>query len=247
MNRTPTPTLDDVLGGALPGRIHLLTGTPGSGKSSAALHFLHEGIGRREHCALLTVDRTADLLSHALHVGFDVRRFVRARRLTLVRYRSQFAARMASAASGAEIVDELRQCMALMDEDIPREKRATQPRIVIDTVAPFLASGDTTGAGLAAIVDWLDECGATAVITYTGDVAQAVDRRLEPVIERAALIARLHHVGGTSFRAEIVRARHAIASARPIAFEITPGVGIATARLESASDDAPPRAPALIA
>jgi len=241
MNRTPTPTLDDVLGGALPGRIHLLTGTPGAGKSSAALHFLREGIERREHCALLTLDRTSDLLSHAQHVGFDVRRFVRARRLALVRYRSQFAARLASAASGAEIVAELRQSMALTE--------ATQqpPRVVIDPVSPFLASGDTTGAGLASLVDWLNESGATAVITYTGDVAQEVDRRLEPVIESAALIARLQHVSGTSFRAEIVRARHAIASARPITFEIAPGVGIVSHRLESASDEAPPRAPALIA
>ena len=230
MTRTPTPTLDDVLGGVLPARIHLLTGTPGAGKSSAALHFLRQGIERREHCALLTSDRTADLLSHAQHVGLDLRRFVRARRIALVRYRSQFAARLASAAAGIELVDELRRCMALADA--PQDGRST-PRIVIDTLAPFLSPDDRTGSALAHLVDWLDTSGATAVLTYTGDVTDSIDRRLEPVIERAAVIARMVHVSGASFRAEIVRARHAIASARPVAFDIVAGVGVSAPQLDA--------------
>ena len=246
MTTTPIPTMDDVLGGALPARIHLLTGTPGSGKSSAALHFLHKGIERREHCAVLTLDRTSDLLSHAQHLGLDIRRFVRARRLALVRYRSQFVARLASAASGTELVEELRQCMGLAD--VPPETRASRrpTRIVIDTLSPFLATGDTSGSALEALVRWLNECGATVVLTYSGDVTQAVDRRLEPVIESAALIARLQHVAGTSFRAEIVRARHAIAASRPIAFDIMPGAGITPPRLDAARDDVA-RPPLLLA
>jgi len=125
--------------------------------------------------------------------------------------------------------------------DTPKDNRGA-PRVVIDTLAPFLAAGDTSGAALAHLVEWLDSCGVTSVITMNGDVTDSIDRRLEPVIERAAVIARMVHVGGTSFRAEIVRARHAIASGRPIAFDIVAGVGVTTPQLEAPviPDDAPP-------
>ena len=55
------------------------------------------------------------------------------------------------------------------------------------------------------------------------------DRRVEPLLERAAVIARFHRLGGARFRAEIIRARHAIADAPPIEFEIRPGLGLADA------------------
>ncbi len=57
------PGLDAVLhGGLLPGRLYLLEGNPGSGKTTLALQFLLEGVRLREHCLYVTLCETADEL-----------------------------------------------------------------------------------------------------------------------------------------------------------------------------------------
>ena len=55
--------LDAVLGGGLPrGHLHLLQGAPGTGKTTAALHFLLEGARRGERTLYLTLSQTRDEL-----------------------------------------------------------------------------------------------------------------------------------------------------------------------------------------
>lgn len=228
MTRTDIATLHDLLGGALPGRIHLLTGGPGSGKSSACLHFLRTGMLRGERTVLLTLDRPSDLQSHAAHLGHDLRASVRDGRMTLIRYHAGFVARISAAASPAAVVAELTAMFELADlrgmhsRDVPM-------RIAIDPISPFLADGAPTGPALAALVDWLDETDATALLTWNGDVAAASDRRLERLLERAAVILKFERLGAGIFRAETIRARHAIANTPPIDFEIRPGLGLAAA------------------
>jgi KaiC/GvpD/RAD55 family RecA-like ATPase len=232
MTQTATPTLDDVLGGVLPGRIHLITGMPGSGKTSACLHFLKTGAMRRERPVLLTRDRGADLRSIALYVGVDLHGLVRDRRVTLIRYRQRFAARLAETAAPAAIMDELRRTLEL--DDLAKLARPDTPlRIAIDPVSPFVPNADVTGAALDTLTEWLERNNATALVTWTGDMAIGIDRRLEPLIERAAMIVNLERVGRASFLAHVVRARHPIASAGPIPFQIVPGLGVATTPIAS--------------
>lgn len=53
---TGIPGLDDVLGGGLPERkIHIVSGSPGTGKTTFALRFVAEGIDRGERCLYITV------------------------------------------------------------------------------------------------------------------------------------------------------------------------------------------------
>lgn len=232
MTQTATPTLDDVLGGVLPGRIHLITGMPGSGKTAACLHFLKAGAVRRERPVLLTRDRGADLRSIALYVGVDLHGLVRDRRVTLVRYRRAFPARLAETATPVTILDELRQTLEL--DDLAKLARPDTPlRIAIDPVSPFVPNADVTGAALDALTEWLETSGATALVTWTGDMAIGTDRRLEPLVDRAAMIVNLERVARASFRAHVIRARHPIASAGPIPFQIVPGLGIATTPIAS--------------
>src|SRR5467141_2854743 len=63
------PPLDARLGGAIPGRIHMLSGGPGTGKTTAGPQFLRHGLQLGETVAMLTSDRLADLGSHATHLG----------------------------------------------------------------------------------------------------------------------------------------------------------------------------------
>lgn len=223
MTQTGIATPHDLLGGALPGRIHLITGAPGSGKTSACLHFLREGMRCRERAALLTLDRPADLRSHASHVGIDLKACLRDGRLTVLRYRPRFAQRVAELASMEPMLADLERMTAASDlqqmfgSDVPT-------RIAIDSISPFLGDIPTSGA-LAGLVDRLDESGITTLLTFNGEVTTTVDRRLEPLIERAAVILRFRHLVGTRFEIDIVRARHPVASAGPVAFEIRPGRG----------------------
>src|SRR4029077_9192331 len=56
--------LDDILGGGLPGqRLYLLSGEPGTGKTTLALQFLLEGVRRGEPGLYVTLSETAEELN----------------------------------------------------------------------------------------------------------------------------------------------------------------------------------------
>jgi KaiC/GvpD/RAD55 family RecA-like ATPase len=225
LTQTGVATLHDLLGGALPGRIHLLTGAPGSGKTSACLHFLRTGILKDERVAMVTLDRPSDLQSHARLLGHDLRASVRDGQLTLMRYDSRFTPRIAAAASPATIIRDLEQLLTL--SDLQQMRGHASLRIAIDPISPFLAEGVATGAALSTLVNWLEEVNATALLTWTGDISVHADRRVERLLERAAVIVNLERLGGGTFRAEVIRARHAIANTPPVQFEIRSGSGLA--------------------
>jgi circadian clock protein KaiC len=66
--------LDDVLGGGFPeGRLYLAQGHPGSGKTTLAIGFLLEGVGRGERTLYVTLSETTDeLTSAAASHGWDI-------------------------------------------------------------------------------------------------------------------------------------------------------------------------------
>jgi circadian clock protein KaiC len=60
---TGVPGLDDVLAGGLPrGRLYLVEGDPGTGKTTLGLQFLLEGVRRKEKALYVTLTETADEL-----------------------------------------------------------------------------------------------------------------------------------------------------------------------------------------
>lgn len=61
--RTGVLGLDDVLhGGLIAGKLYLLEGNPGAGKTTMALQFLREGVRQGEACLYITMAETADEL-----------------------------------------------------------------------------------------------------------------------------------------------------------------------------------------
>lgn len=73
--RTGVPGLEDVLGGGLtPGRLYLVEGTPGSGKTTIAMQFLMEGVRLGEAVLYVTLSETSDeLLGVAQSHGWDLK------------------------------------------------------------------------------------------------------------------------------------------------------------------------------
>ena len=223
---TPLYTMDDALGGVLPGRIHVISGTPGTGKTSACLHFLHTAVRRRERALLITRDRVSDLRTHALHLGMNLAALVRDGRLTVLRFQPRFGDLLAESASPEVVLDELRA--TLERSDLQQLATPDAPlRIAIDPMTPLLPAGDSAGMALAAMAEWLDTQAATTLMTWTGSLPYGTDRRLDPLIDRAGAILRLERATSGGFRAHVVRARHGLANSPPIGFQIIPGVGIA--------------------
>lgn len=217
MIRSGIAPLDAHLGGVLPGRIHLLTGGVGTGKTSACLHFLAAGLDAGESAAILTHDTPAELTSHAAYLGIDIETPVRAGRLIALRFRREFARRLASSPSVEWVIEDLRRMLG----------RFILPgRIAIDPVSPFLADGSPIGAGVAAIVELLDLFASTALLTYPGSLTDGADRRLDPLVERAATVVSFARRMEGEFEMSIARARLAEAPPAPIPFRISRTVGI---------------------
>jgi KaiC/GvpD/RAD55 family RecA-like ATPase len=164
-----------------PGRIHILVGGPGTGKTTLGLRFLGAGLALGERAAMLVMTRGSDVKAHARRLGIAIDDALRFERLMLLRYLSDFDERRARTASSAGPVDELARLLS-----------SVQPsRIVIDSFAPLLGEQTSGGQSLAALAAYLDQSGATSLLTYPEDISNGYDRRLEPLMQNAAAIFRL--------------------------------------------------------
>jgi len=214
--------VDNQLDGLMRGRTYVLSGAPGTGKSIASLQFLMAGVKAGERAAILTLDDPQDVLGQGEYLGFDIAREVAAERLYILRFQLDFARRFARATSPDEAFAELRSLLG------------TEPlgRFVIDSVVPFIdAAGPSQNAAIS-MLQLLDELGATSIVTYPGDLAGVYDRRLDPLVQRAAgmfhLSADLHR----QRHIEIRKVRYRVPSNAPIPYRIEPGAGIIPAAEE---------------
>ena len=195
--------LDAQLGGCFPGRLHLLTGGPGAGKSTACLQFLDAGLRRGEPVGLVTLDRLSDLAAHARSTGLDLEPALRSGRLLLLRFRVGFTHVLECAGSPGLVVDDLRRLIA--------EVRPV--RLAIDPLTPFLSDSSASGSALAGLAEFLDELGVTAIVTYPRDVSDGSDARLDTIVQRAAAILHLTRGSGGINRVYVVQARARVAPA----------------------------------
>lgn len=239
------PPLDARVGGAVAGRLHLMSGAPGTGKSTAGFQFIREGLRVGETVAMLTADRVDDVRSHAAFLGIDLEPPLQTGRLVLLRYRSSFAALLQHAAVPEQMLDDLRRIL------VP----ARPTRVVVDTVLPFLSSSPRSDGTMGAVADVFEEVGAATLMTYSGDLmagrGMGYDYRLEPLVERSAALFHLtRNIVGRdasqngaarepSYDFHVVRVRQQVRSMAPASYVIAAGIGLADVfRPGSANDDA---------
>lgn len=208
--------IDGVIGGLAAGRLYALTGVPGTGKTASCLQFAYAGLRRGEPALVFCTQPAGDVRALATHLGLDLRVPLREERLVLLRYGAAIAAGGGSV--GARLLDELRVAIASL----------SPTRVVIDSVMPFLAADGASGATLAALAALLDEAGATTLVTVPGDLVRDYDRRLEPLLQRAAAILHFVPDGGRLTRVDVVRGP-AVDEETPRRFTIRAGQGIVPA------------------
>lgn len=217
--------LDERLGGLMPGRAHLLTGSPGSGKTVACLEFLHRGIEEGQPCALLTVEDPADLLSQCEYLGLSIDEAIASGQLALFRFQLDFVRRCSRLSTPELVFEELRR---LLGDPPPA-------RFVIDSIVPFLEGGTASGSVISVLVQYLEELGSTTLLTLPGNLESGFDRRIEPLVRRAVGIFHFSNERDRTTRIDVQKVRYPVPSSAPMRCRIEPGRGIVAAGGASAS------------
>ena len=162
------PALDERLGGLQPGRYYLLTGSPGTGKSSACLHFLAEGLRNNERVAILTQENANDMFAQAKFIGHDFMAAAADDRLVVLQFRLDFSSNYSRVGDPRAVADELiRACGGVAPD-----------RIVIDSILPFVQAGGTSSGAVLALVSLMEEARTT--------VRRLGARPLESLIDQLA-------------------------------------------------------------
>lgn len=198
MIRSGIVPIDELCEGFRPRATYVITGGAGAGKTAYALQFLDQGTRSGERVLMLTHASRDRLLAQAEPLGIDLRLALREERAIVLRYRPDFALRVARAGTAARAVEELRR---LITEFRPR-------RIVLDTFAPLLDDGSSSAIPATMLVDLLERSQATVLLTYSDDLGARYDRRLEPLVQAAAGVFCLTRDSGGMRWVEVLALRH---------------------------------------
>lgn len=213
---TGIEALDRRIGGLVPGRYYLVTGSPGAGKTSAALQFVRAGLDREEVCAVLTQEDPRDLLAQAEFLGCPLRGPAHRNQLVLLQYRLDFTHNYRRTVDSGRLFEELLNNLGSAPLD----------RLVIDPFTPFLETGASEDV-FAAFSRFLGGLNCTSFITVPGEVNdQYRALLLDRLMSGAAGIIHLESGAGQARRLSIRKIRHPVENTDPFPFLIRAGAGI---------------------
>jgi circadian clock protein KaiC len=130
--------LDALLqGGFLPGRSYLVTGDPGTGKTTACMQFLLAGLQQGEKSVCVTVDeRPGEILQSAASLDWDLQKYVHDKSLVILDASPYFSGGAAS--MGEKGIDVSRFITDLADY----ANKLNVKRLTIDPITPLILSRD---------------------------------------------------------------------------------------------------------
>ena len=164
LDKAPTgiPGLDDITAGGLPkGRVTLVAGSAGAGKTLLGLNFLVAGARQYgEPGVLMTFEESAAKVGlNVRSLGFDLDELERSGLLTVLAFRVDPSEIVAAGEFDFEPI------FAILDDAI---KRVGAKRVVLDTIEVlFGAFGDdmTVRSELSRLVRWLEDRDVTVILT----------------------------------------------------------------------------------
>src|SRR5687768_7140935 len=217
MVSTGIPELDQRLGGLVEGRYYLLTGTPGAGKTSAALHFVGEGLKSGDTCAILTQENPDDLFAQAEFIGHDFKEAVAADTLILMQYRLDFSNNYSRVADPRAVA---REFITLLDSARPK-------RLVVDSILPFVQAGGLAHGAVSALLHLLADLEPTAYFTVPGDLGDSFYARLyDPLVSNAAGVLHFDTHDNDIRQLSVRKIRQSPNSTEPLRFVLRAGLGI---------------------
>lgn len=166
-----------------------------------ALQFVNAGLRSGERVLMLTHVRREDLLAHAESLGIELREAIQENRAVVVRYRTDFARRLARAGTVDRALDDLRD---LIREHGPQ-------RLAIDPFAPLLEDGSASPLAASSLGELLELSETTTLLTYSEDLANGYDSRLVPLVHALSGVFHITRDANNARTLEIVSLRDATA------------------------------------
>ena len=192
------PDLDGMLGskGFYRGSSILVSGTPGTGKSSLALSFLKSACDRGEKTLYFGFEESqAQIIRNTASIGLDLRPAVESGLLTCHTVRPSNLGLEAHLASMHRII------------------RQIQPTVVVvDPISNFIASVDQSGVKsmLIRLVDYLKMQQITAMFTHLTNIGGSVERtdeNVSSIMDTWLLLRDLEYDGQRSYGINVLKSR----------------------------------------
>jgi circadian clock protein KaiC len=135
---TGVPELDALLdGGFRRGKIYLVLGEPGTGKTIFALQFLYQALQDGEKALYVAIDeKPADLVEQATSLGWDLSPHIERKNLIILDASALITARV----SDITVKNDLQKIIVELNNHIAKSGAT---RVVIDPVGPLIHAADS--------------------------------------------------------------------------------------------------------
>lgn len=220
--------LDEILGGGLPaGRVLLLLGGPGTGKTVAATQFLVEGLKNKEGSVLVSLEETKfHYYSEMTKFGWNMEKYEKEKKFGFVD--ASPIRRLPGEVKVGKLTIGRREfsLISLIEGINATVKEVNAKRLVIDSIAALVFQYPNDADRRSALLDMMEalvRLGTTCILTSELNY-MSIERSIQPeeYIAHGVILLQTFHVGRTLVRAiQVEKMRECKVDHQPRPYRIT--------------------------